>query len=47
VPDYGLPEQWQMPAPEMIAAFKFTELGADGVEIHISANTGTWNHTFN
>jgi hypothetical protein len=45
VPDYGLPEQWQMPAPDMIAAF--TELAADGVEIHVSANTGTCNHTFN
>jgi hypothetical protein len=40
----GVPE-WKTPAPDMIAAF--TELAADGVEIRLSANGGTWNHTFN
>jgi hypothetical protein len=37
--------EWKMPAPDMIAAF--TELAADGVEIHLSAKSGIWNHTFN
>ncbi|KAJ7862011.1 hypothetical protein B0H14DRAFT_2741110 [Mycena olivaceomarginata] len=40
----GMPE-WKTPAPDMIVAF--TELAADGVEIRLSANGGTWNHTFN
>ncbi|KAJ7902888.1 hypothetical protein B0H14DRAFT_1150068 [Mycena olivaceomarginata] len=43
IPDDSLPE-WKMPAPDMITAF--TELAADGVEIRLSADYGTWNHTF-
>ncbi|KAJ7854316.1 hypothetical protein B0H14DRAFT_3136612 [Mycena olivaceomarginata] len=43
IPDDSLPE-WKMPAPDLITAL--TELAADGVEIRLSADGGTWNHTF-